>query len=75
MTKSRPTYSIEFKNDAAYLVLDKGYTITEACQPLCLDDARKFRIPRLRINKLFVSLFLRLIHFPLSLFVEENTYS
>jgi len=32
MAKSRPTYSIEFKTDAANLVIDKGYTITEACE-------------------------------------------
>lgn len=32
MTKSRPIFSTEFKNDAACLVLDKGYTIAEACQ-------------------------------------------
>ncbi len=31
MTKSRPTYSTEFKNDAASLVLDKGYSMAEAC--------------------------------------------
>lgn len=32
MTRSRPIYSIEFKNDAACLVLDKGYTLQEACK-------------------------------------------
>jgi transposase len=31
MAKSRPTYSTEFKNDAANLVLEQGYSIAEAC--------------------------------------------
>ena len=31
MTKSRPTYSDEFKSDAARLVLDQQYSIPEAC--------------------------------------------
>ncbi|WP_170111916.1 transposase [Photobacterium frigidiphilum] len=31
MTKARSTYSVAFKHDAASLVLDKGYTIQEAC--------------------------------------------
>jgi transposase len=31
MTKKRPSYSAEFKNEAASLVLDKKYTISEAC--------------------------------------------
>ena len=31
MSKSRPTYSHEFKNDAAGLVLDQQYTIDDAC--------------------------------------------
>ncbi|SGZ20202.1 transposase [Moritella viscosa] len=31
MTKSRTTYSVAFKHDAANLVLDKGYSIQEAC--------------------------------------------
>jgi len=30
MTRTRPTYSAEFKLDAAKLVLDQGYTIQEA---------------------------------------------
>jgi len=30
MKKPRPTYSIEFKHDAANLVLKQGYTIQEA---------------------------------------------
>ena len=30
MAKSRPTYSTEFKNDAANLVLEQGYSIVEA---------------------------------------------
>jgi transposase len=31
MTKSRPTYSTEFRNDAAQLVLDKNYSVADAC--------------------------------------------
>ena len=31
MTKKRSTYSTEFKNEAASLVVDKNYTIQEAC--------------------------------------------
>jgi len=31
MTKKKSSYSIEFKNEAASLVVDKNYTITEAC--------------------------------------------
>ncbi|WP_181317693.1 transposase [Photobacterium phosphoreum] len=31
MKKARTTYSVAFKHDAANLVLDKGYTIQEAC--------------------------------------------
>jgi transposase len=31
MSKKRPTYSNEFKIDAASLVLDKGYSYPEAC--------------------------------------------
>ena len=31
MKKARTTYSVTFKHDAANLVLDKGYTIQEAC--------------------------------------------
>ena len=32
MTKSRPTYSIQFQKDAAKLVLEKDYSLTEACK-------------------------------------------
>ncbi|WP_232585519.1 transposase [Photobacterium iliopiscarium] len=31
MKKARTTYSVEFKHAAANLVLNKGYTIQEAC--------------------------------------------
>ena len=31
MKKARTTYSVAFKHDAANLVLNKGYTIQEAC--------------------------------------------
>jgi len=34
MTKKRPSYSAEFKNEAAGLVLDKNYTIPEACNAM-----------------------------------------
>lgn len=30
--KNRPVFSTEFKEDAASLVLDKGYTYSEACE-------------------------------------------
>jgi len=38
MAKTRPTYSAEFKNDAASLVLDKDYSITEACKAMGVGD-------------------------------------
>lgn len=31
MSKKRPTYSIEFKKEAASLVVDQKYSISEAC--------------------------------------------
>lgn len=31
MSKKRPSYTTEFKNNAASLVLDKNYTVAEAC--------------------------------------------
>ncbi len=34
MTKKRPSYSTEFKNEAASLVLDKNYAIAEACNAM-----------------------------------------
>jgi transposase len=34
MTKSRPVYSAEFKNEAASLVLDKNYSVAEACSAM-----------------------------------------
>ena len=34
MTKKRRHYSTEFKNEAASLVIDKNYTITEACNAM-----------------------------------------
>ena len=34
MTKKRPSYSTNFKNEAAGLVLDKNYTIPEACNAM-----------------------------------------
>ena len=34
MTKKRSSYSTEFKNEAASLVVDKKYTITEACNAM-----------------------------------------
>lgn len=34
MTKKRTNYSTEFKNEAASLVVDKNYTITEACHAM-----------------------------------------
>ena len=30
MNKQRPTYSVQFKKEAAELVIDKGYSIQEA---------------------------------------------
>jgi transposase len=32
MSKTRPSYSTEFKNDAARLVLDQQYSVSEACK-------------------------------------------
>jgi len=34
MTKKRPSYSTESKEEAASLVLDKNYTISEACHSM-----------------------------------------
>ncbi|VAX00557.1 hypothetical protein MNBD_GAMMA22-2985 [hydrothermal vent metagenome] len=34
MTKTRPSYTTEFKQEAASLVLDKDYAITEACKAM-----------------------------------------
>jgi len=34
MKKTRSIYSIEFKREAASLVLDKNYTVTEACRAM-----------------------------------------
>ncbi len=34
MTKKRPSYSTEFQHEAASLVLDKNYTIAEACNAM-----------------------------------------
>jgi len=38
MKKSRPTYSTEFKNDAAKLVLDQGYSVPSACEVMGVGD-------------------------------------
>jgi transposase len=32
MSKKRPVYSVEFKHESASLVLDKNYTVPEACR-------------------------------------------
>ena len=32
MSKSKPVFSTEFKQDAASLVLDKNYSVKEACE-------------------------------------------
>ena len=34
MTKTRNRFSTEFKHEAASLVLDKNYTVTEACNAM-----------------------------------------
>jgi transposase len=34
MSRSRPTFTDEFRNDAAKLVLDQGYSISAACSVL-----------------------------------------
>jgi len=34
MSKKRPSYTTEFKQEAASLVLDKNYGITEACHAM-----------------------------------------
>ncbi|GAB6069445.1 IS3 family transposase [Thiomicrorhabdus hydrogeniphila] len=38
MKKSRRNYTPEFKHEAAKLVLDEGYTISEACRSLGVGD-------------------------------------
>jgi transposase len=38
MSKTRPTFSAEFKNEAASLVLDKNYTVPEACKAVGVGD-------------------------------------
>jgi transposase len=38
MTRQRRTFSPEFKQEAACLVLDQGYTILEACRSLGVGD-------------------------------------
>lgn len=34
MSRQRRSFSVEFKHDAAVLVLDQGYTVAEACRSL-----------------------------------------
>ncbi len=52
MTRSRPTYSIEFKNDAACLVLDKGYTLSEGCKAVGVGDTALRRwVNQLRVER------------------------
>jgi transposase len=52
MTKPRQTYSIEFKNDAACLVLDKGYTVIEACKAVGVGTTALHRwVNQLRIER------------------------
>lgn len=34
MSRQRRSFSVEFKHDAAALVLDQGYTVAEACRSL-----------------------------------------
>jgi len=38
MTRKRRTFTIEFKQEAACLVLDKGYSIPEACRSLDIGE-------------------------------------
>jgi len=38
MTKTRPSYTTEFKREAASLVLDKDYAIPEACKAMGVGD-------------------------------------
>jgi len=38
MGKQRRTFSVEFKHEAACLVLDQGYSISQACQAVGVGD-------------------------------------
>ena len=44
MTRQRRSFSIEFKHEAACLVLDQGYSNTEACRSLGVGRAAQARI-------------------------------
>ena len=39
MSQSKPTFSREFKEDAACLVLDKNYTYKEACEAVGVGES------------------------------------
>jgi len=39
MKKQRRTFTTEFKHDAAALVLDQGYSITQACRSLDIGES------------------------------------
>ena len=39
MSKSKPTFSSEFKEDAASLVLDKSYSFREACEAVGVGES------------------------------------
>jgi len=39
MSKSKPTFSSEFKEDAASLVLDKNYTYKEVCEAVGVGES------------------------------------
>ncbi|ALU46013.1 transposase [Pseudoalteromonas rubra] len=38
MTRKRRTFTQEFKVEAAAMVLDKGYSVSEACRSLDIDE-------------------------------------
>jgi transposase len=51
MTRPRRTFSIEFKHDAALLVLDQGYSVIEASKSLGIGETALRRwVEQLRIE-------------------------
>jgi transposase len=52
MTEHRKTFSPEFKLEAARLVLDEGYSITQACQSLGVGDTALRRwVSQLKVER------------------------
>ena len=52
MSKQRPTFTTEFKREAAALVLDQGYSHTEVCRSLgVVDSALRRWINQLQLER------------------------